>query len=101
MSRARSKEPTAIRGLVPRVLGELGIEGAAAALRILDCWEQAVGPELARHVRPTLLRGSVLEASVDSSVWCQQIQLRRPEILAALREILGPDAPRDLRLRVG
>jgi predicted nucleic acid-binding Zn ribbon protein len=60
-----------------------------------------VGPEIARHARPTLLRGSVLEASVDSSVWCQQIQLRGPEILAALREILGPEAPRDLRLRVG
>lgn len=101
MSRPRTKEPRSIRGLVPRVLGELGIEGAEGALRILECWERAVGPEIARHARPTLLRGSVLEASVDSSVWCQQIQMRRPEILAALREILGPDAPRDLRLRVG
>ncbi len=101
MSRARSREPTAIRSALPRVLGELGIEGAAVALRILECWEQAVGPEIAAHARPTLLRGHVLEASVDSSVWCQQIQLRSPAILAALREILGPDAPQDLRLRVG
>ena len=101
MSGARSKQPTAIRAALPRVLGELGLEGAAQALRILECWERAVGPEIARHARPTLLRGSVLEASVDSSVWCQQIQLQRPAILAALREILGSDAPRDLRLRVG
>ena len=101
MSRARSKQPTQIRTALPRVLGELGIEGVAGALRILECWERAVGPEIARHARPTLLRGSVLEASVDSSVWCQQIQLQRPAILAALREILGPDAPRDLRLRIG
>jgi predicted nucleic acid-binding Zn ribbon protein len=101
VSPARSKEPTAIRSALPRVLGELGIEGVGDALRILECWEQAVGPEIARHARPTLLRGSVLEASVDSSVWCQQIQLQRPAILAALREILGPAAPRDLRLRVG
>jgi predicted nucleic acid-binding Zn ribbon protein len=101
MSRLRSKQPTALGAALPRVLDELGVEGAATALRILDCWERAVGPEIARHARPTLLRGSVLEASVDSSVWCQQIQLRGPEILAALREILGPEAPRDLRLRVG
>jgi predicted nucleic acid-binding Zn ribbon protein len=101
VSAARSKQPTALGAALPRVLDELGIEGAATALRILDCWEQAVGPEIARHARPTLLRGSVLEATVDSSVWCQQIQLRGPEILAALREILGPEAPRDLRLRVG
>jgi predicted nucleic acid-binding Zn ribbon protein len=101
VSRARSGEPRTIRSTLPRVLGELGLEGAASALRILECWEQAVGPEVAQHARPTLLRGEVLEASVDSSVWCQQIQLRRPAILAALRELLGPDAPRDLRLRVG
>ena len=34
---------------------------------------------------PSALRGDVLEASVDSSVWCQQLQLRAPEILAGLR----------------
>ena len=43
----------------------------------------------------------VLEVTVDSSVWCQQLQMRRPELLASLREALGADAPRDLWLRVG
>jgi predicted nucleic acid-binding Zn ribbon protein len=47
------------------------------------------------------MRAGVLEVTVDSSVWCQQLQMRRPELLASLREALGPDAPRDLWLRVG
>jgi predicted nucleic acid-binding Zn ribbon protein len=47
------------------------------------------------------MRGEVLEATVDSSVWCQQLKLRTPEILAALRRELGDAAPADLRLRIG
>jgi predicted nucleic acid-binding Zn ribbon protein len=47
------------------------------------------------------MRGGVLEVSVDTSVWCQDLQMNRPRLLAALRERLGEDAPEDLRFRVG
>ena len=83
------------------VLSDLGLETAAAALRVGECWEEAVGSEIARHCRPVGLRGGVLEVTVDSSVWCQQLQLRRLEILTELRRVLGDEAPGDLRFRVG
>jgi predicted nucleic acid-binding Zn ribbon protein len=86
---------------VPRVLGDLGLTESARVVRIAECWADAVGPEIARHCRPHVMHGGVLEATVDSSVWCQQLQLRKPEILAALRRALGDDAPADLRLRMG
>jgi len=70
-------------------------------MRIAACWEQAVGAEIAAHCRPSALRGGVLEVTVDSSVWCQQLQMRRDEILGGLRSALGADAPADLRFRVG
>ena len=87
--------------LVPKVLSDLGLESSARVVRLSERWEEAVGAEIARHCRPTALRGEVLEATVDSSAWCQQLQLRRPAILAALREVVGDDAPADLWLRVG
>jgi predicted nucleic acid-binding Zn ribbon protein len=93
--------PRAIGGVVGQVLSELGLGAAQEAFRIAELWEQAVGPEVARHCRPVAVRGEVLEAEVDSSVWCQQLQMQRDELLAALRETLGPSAPTDLRLRVG
>lgn len=102
MSRRRGRsQPERLGALVPRVLGDLGLEEAARALRVAERWEAVVGEEVARHSRPTGLRGNVLEVTVDSSVWSQQLQMRRPELLASLREALGPDAPRDLWLRVG
>ena len=97
----RHARPKAIGGVVGQVLSELGLDAAQEAFRIGELWEEAVGPEVARHCRPVAVRGDVLEAEVDSSVWCQQLQMERESLLAALRETLGPSAPTDLRLRVG
>jgi predicted nucleic acid-binding Zn ribbon protein len=83
---------------VDRVLGDLGAGAAARAVRLAECWEEAVGPEIACHSRPVAIRGDVLEVSVETSVWCQQLQLRTPEILAALRRVAGEDAPSEVWL---
>ncbi len=91
----------AIGSLLPRVLNDLGLNDTARVMQIAARWEEAVGPEIADHCRPTALRGELLEATVDSSVWCQQLQLRAPEILEGLRRVLGEEAPSDLRMRVG
>jgi predicted nucleic acid-binding Zn ribbon protein len=94
-------EPERLGRLVPRVLEELGLDGAARIVRLAERWEEAVGPEIARHCRPTALRGGTLEASVDSSARCQELRLRTPEILAALRRVWGDEAPTHLWLRLG
>jgi predicted nucleic acid-binding Zn ribbon protein len=101
VKRVVRRPPERVGALLPSVLGELGFAEMARVLRIAERWQEALGPELAPHCRPEALRGDVLEASVESSVWCQQLQLRTPEILAGLRRELGDDAPSKLRLRVG
>ena len=100
MNRGR-REPRPLGALVGAVLDDLGLDRAAAVLRIAERWEQVVGSEVARHSQPTALRGRVLEVTVDTSVWCQQLTLRRREILAGLESALGESAPADLWLRVG
>ena len=100
MARRRSR-PRAIGTVVGQVLGDLGLGAAQSGVRILERWPEIVGAEVARHSRPLAVRGEVLEAEVDSSVWCQQLQLDRERLLAALAEVIGPGAPTDLRLRVG
>lgn len=98
---SRRGRPTALADAVGRVLGELGLDSVAKAHRIGQRWAVAVGEAVAAHARPVGLRGEVLEIAVDSPVWSQQLQLRKPEILAALARELGADAPRELRFQVG
>lgn len=100
MRRGR-RDPRPLGALVAGVFADLGFDEMNAVVRIAERWEAAVGPEVARHCRPRALRGTTLEATVDTSVWCQQLQLQRREILAALRRELGDAAPSDLRLFVG
>lgn len=97
----RRSNPETLGVLVPRVLEDLGLDASLRVLRVAECWEEAVGAEIARHCRPSALRDGVLEAEVDSSVWAQQLQLRVPEILAALGRVLGDEAPTGLRFHLG
>ena len=99
-TRRPKSRPQALGELVNRVLADLGAGATARAVRIADRWEEAVGAEIARHSQPVAIRGEVLEVSVDTSVWCQQLQLRTPEILAALRQVNGEDAPSEVWLYV-
>jgi predicted nucleic acid-binding Zn ribbon protein len=92
---------TPLDAVLGGVLDDLGIAGAEVAFRLAECWEQAVGPEVARHCRPVAIRHGVLEAEVETPTWAQQLQLQRGEILSALRDLLGDDAPSDVRFRVG
>lgn len=101
MRRGRRSEPTPMGSLLGKVLEDLGMEAASRAHEVSQRWEEAVGSEVAAHCQPVGLRNGVLEARVDSSVWAQQLQLRTPEILEALRGVLGEEAPTALRFRVG
>jgi predicted nucleic acid-binding Zn ribbon protein len=87
-------------GRITRVLSELGYDPDAPALRLLRVWTSAVPPEIAQHSEPTDWKQGTLELTVATPVWAQQIALRKPEILAALRAALGEAAPTDLRTRV-
>jgi len=97
----RQGKPQIVGSLLGQVLDELGLEVASQAFRAGELWAEAVGPDVAAHSRPVGLRGGVLEVSVDSSVWCQQLQLKRRDILAALADRMGDDSPQDLRFRLG
>ena len=97
----RKGTPTPVADLIGKVLGELGLDGVAKAHQIGARWEEVVGPQVAAHCRPLGIRGEVLELEVDSPVWSQQLQLRKPELLASLERVFGTDAPREVRFQVG
>jgi len=83
------------------VLGDLGLDAVARAHEIGARWEELVGAQLAAHCRPVGMRGETLEIEVESPVWSQQLQLRKPELLRRLEAGLGSAAPRELRFQVG
>jgi predicted nucleic acid-binding Zn ribbon protein len=101
MKRRPKSKPIPMGEVLPGVLSDLGLGAAATAARISEVWSEIVGAEAAVHSWPAALRGGVLDVEVDSSVWAQQLQLRRTALLGDLSRRLEAEAPTDLRFSVG
>ncbi|MEY2958857.1 MAG: hypothetical protein RLZZ01_1425 [Actinomycetota bacterium] len=52
-------------------------------------WEDAVGPQVAAHVRPLKLDSGVLVVEVDDPVWATQIKFLASTIVQRLAEVAG------------
>jgi hypothetical protein len=93
------RQPARVAGGLDRVLAELGLD-VERSRRLDAALTAALGPELAPHFEIVDLRGRTLELRADAPAWSQELKLRSPAVLAALRESLGAEAPAELRLRV-
>lgn len=96
----RKTRPEALGGLVGRVLGDLGLDGPSAAVRIAERWPEVVGADTAAHCAPHLVRGTTLEIEADSSVWVQTLRLRAPQIVERLAAVFGAEAPGEIFVRL-
>jgi len=89
-----------IGAALDRLLHQRGMEDTLVFGRVLGCWEEVVGPEIARQVRPQLIRGRELIVSVDHPAWATELELAGSAVLNRLAEKLGENAPQRLSVRV-
>jgi predicted nucleic acid-binding Zn ribbon protein len=63
-------------------------------------WAEAVGDDLARHVRPVKLDRRVLTVEVEDPAWATQVKFLVTTIIARLDTVAGVDVER-IEVRVG
>ncbi len=86
---------------IEKLLAARGWSAKLHEYRIFGIWDKAVGAGIARHARPSAIRGGKLTVIVDSSAWMQQLSLLKPEIVGKLNARLGENAVNGLTLRLG
>ncbi|OPX19313.1 MAG: hypothetical protein BZ151_09935 [Desulfobacca sp. 4484_104] len=69
--------------------------------RIRWAWEQAVAEQFKAQSRLVDYQRKILWIEVPSSLWMQELQFVKPQILANLNELLGSGVVNDLRFRIG
>ncbi|MGA3216341.1 MAG: DUF721 domain-containing protein [Acidimicrobiales bacterium] len=89
-----------IGAALDQLLRQRGMEDALVLGRVNSCWEKVVGPDIARQVRPQLIRGRELVVSVDHPAWATELELAGSAVLSRLAEELGEAAPQRLSVRV-
>ena len=76
----------------------LSLDGVVKSLRgpsrravggLFGRWDEAVGEQVAQHVRPVKLDGAVLSVEVDDPAWATQVKFLAPTIIARLAEVAG------------
>jgi len=65
---------------------------------IFGSWDTVVGPDVAGHARPTLLRDRVLHIQAESTAWATQLRLMQSQILGKIAAAVGNGVVTSLRI---
>ncbi|HWP30748.1 MAG TPA: DUF721 domain-containing protein [Fimbriimonadales bacterium] len=96
----KTRHPTVLGKALEKILGRPEIVREAKARIALKHWEDIVGCILSKKSAPDRYSRGVLWVSVSSSLWVQELQLRKKELLASLNERSGENLFQDIRFRV-
>jgi len=87
--------------ILPQVLKKNRIALDFDAVRVLQLWDEVVGPQIAAQTRADTLRGEVLFVKVASSVWMQQLHFLKGEIMESLHRKLGKAPVKNIYFYIG
>nr|WP_321404068.1 DUF721 domain-containing protein [uncultured Desulfobacter sp.] len=68
---------------------------------IWDVWELALGNPIAQNAKPDTFKNGLLQVSVSSSVWIQQLKFMEKEMIASLNANLNTPLISKLRFKIG
>jgi predicted nucleic acid-binding Zn ribbon protein len=84
----RGEGPRRVGDDLPRLLGRLGAPPDVSVMEaVFTRWEEVVGEELAAHLRPRRVDGTVLVVAADHAAWATRARLESARILQAVRAL--------------
>jgi hypothetical protein len=99
--RKRRPDAYAIGTIIDSVLGKCRPGTGEAFARIWEIWDEVVGSAIAAQARPAAFKNGELLVHATNSVWLQQLQFLRQEILRKLNARCGDPFIRELKFKIG
>jgi predicted nucleic acid-binding Zn ribbon protein len=69
--------------------------------QILNMWDAVAGSTIAQNTKPKVLKGKLLTVNVTSSVWLQQLQFTKNELIIRLNAALGAEEIENIKFKIG
>jgi predicted nucleic acid-binding Zn ribbon protein len=82
-------EPVSLAVSLDGVVKSLRGPSRTAVGGLFGRWEEALGEQVAQHVRPVKLDGGVLSVEVDDPAWATQVKFLAPTIIERLADVAG------------
>lgn len=83
------REPVPISNSLDGVVRSLRGPSRSAVGGVFGRWDEAVGEQIAAHVKPVKLDGGVLVVEVDDPAWATQVKFLASTITQRLTEVAG------------
>jgi predicted nucleic acid-binding Zn ribbon protein len=94
------REPIPLSDALDGVVRSLRGPSRHAVSGVFGRWDEAVGVQVAAHVRPMKLDEGTLVVEVDDPAWATQVKFLRAMIIERLGEVAGVAIDRiDIRVR--
>lgn len=86
-----------LAAILPGVLRDLRLEGAAAGWRAVSEWPALAGERIAKRTRAVAYRDGVMTIEVEGSAWMHELGFLRRELVRRANERVGAGVVRDVR----
>lgn len=71
------------------------------AIRAFVWWEKSVPRRVLENARPVTIRRGVMYVHTSTSVWANELEMLKPQLLDSLKKHAPNSGIRDIRVRVG
>jgi predicted nucleic acid-binding Zn ribbon protein len=88
------KDPVPITTSIDSIMSSLRGTDRVQIGGVFGRWADAVGENIADHVRPVRLDQRVLTVEVDEAAWATQVKFLSANIIQRLQEVAGVDVDR-------
>ncbi|MCY0881305.1 MAG: DUF721 domain-containing protein [Firmicutes bacterium] len=93
-----------LRTVIDKMVPEYGWQGARYSWRLVTAWQQVAGKQVADHARILYFYHDILTLAVPSSIWSQEMQFYKVELLSRLNAFAQENESdlhvKDIRWRV-
>ena len=83
------RDPVSISNSLDGVVRSLRGPDRSTVSGVFGKWDDAVGPQVAAHVRPVKLDEGVLVVEVDDPAWATQVKFLSGVVIERLAEVAG------------
>ena len=96
-----SNSPALIKDILKTVFEKLESGKTYTREDIEEKWKEIAGETGFKHSRPVVFKKNILTVYVDSSVWMQDLVMKKRKILKGLQKELGKDKISDIQFKIG
>ena len=101
IKRKNNKEFTPVGSLIEDILSNMRPESDKQMMGVWKVWSRIVGEKTAANAQPEAFKGGLLIVNVAGSVWAQQLQFQKNDLIRKLNTAMGSELVEDIRFKTG